>query len=64
MVKYMIKHIPHISNQLALKRYSFIHAHQGMSIFDNVGLNIMTSVIVFRPNDGCVVIDKIYAIVS
>jgi hypothetical protein len=64
MVKYMIKHIPHISNQLALKRYSFIHAHQGMSIFDNVGLNIMTTVIVLRPNDGFVVIDKIYAILS
>ena len=51
-VKYMINCTLHISEQLALKHFSFIHTTQGMSTIDlgvhtnieNFGLNIMTSV--------------------
>ena len=50
----MINFTIHISEQLALKRFSFIHARQSMSIFDlgvhtnieNFSLNIMSSVFV------------------
>ena len=51
-VKYIINGALHISEQLALKHFSFIHTRQGMSTIDlgvhmNIeyfGLNIMTSV--------------------
>jgi hypothetical protein len=53
----MINFTIHISEQLALKGFLFLHARQGMSIFDlgvhtnieNFSLNIMSSVL-FKAN--------------